>query len=123
MNDGDILAKEIFPKRVVHADVHPTKGYTEDVRQIIPLKDGYDGSRYRVLVGFQLDGEQLAFNRELLKLKAQADQAAAKAAMVDKAGAVVGGVSVSDVSPVKVEAPVKLYEGIPVVKPKVMAKP
>ncbi len=123
VNNGEILAKEIFPKRVVHEDAHPTKPYHEDVRQIIPLKDGYDGSRYRILIGFQLDGEQLAFNRELLKLKAQADARAAQAAGVSKIEAVTGGISLPDTPKVEVGAPVALYEGIPVVKPKVMAKP
>jgi len=124
VDNGEILAKEIFPKSVEHSDAHPTKPYAQDVRQIIPLKDGYDGSRYKVLVGFQVNSEQLAFNRELLRLKAQAEKDAAQAALQDKAKAAIGGIPVPDTPTVQVEsAPVKLYEGIPVVKPKVVSKP
>lgn len=70
---GKILEKEVFASNIMHAGGSVTQNYHQDVRQIIPLKDGQDGADYKVLVGFQASPDQLQFNRELLFFKTRVE--------------------------------------------------
>lgn len=70
---GTILAKEIFAADLSY-DSGDSQTYQESVRQIIPLPNKDIAGSYKVLAGFQLSPEQLAYNRAALA----ADEAAAK---------------------------------------------
>lgn len=62
--DEQILAKEVFWSEVRFEPGQRRVGLTETSRERIPLADGRFGSDYEILVGLQLDGEQLRFNRQ-----------------------------------------------------------
>lgn len=60
---GDILAKEIFAASMTYESGQNRQNYYESLRQIIPVDSRSDGARHKVLVGFQLSQDQLAYNR------------------------------------------------------------
>ncbi len=70
---GTILAKEIFAADLAY-DSGDIQSYQESVRQIIPIPNKDMAGSYKVLAGFQLSPEQLAYNRAAIT----ADEAAAK---------------------------------------------
>ncbi len=76
---GQILVKEVFGASLTYDAGQNRHAYYENLRQIVPVKSRGDGSRHKVLVGFQLTPEQLAYNREMIKLQKAADAAEAKA--------------------------------------------
>ena len=67
---GDILAKEIFAASMTYSPGQSTQTYTEKLRQIIPVESRDTGASYKVLVGFQLTPDQLAYNRKILQEEA-----------------------------------------------------
>lgn len=69
---GTILAKEIFAANMTYNG--QTQGYQESMRQIIPITSKEAGQYYKVLAGFQLTPEQLAYNRAVIA----SEEAAAK---------------------------------------------
>ena len=74
-SNGNILAKEIFSAPLSYGPGQSTQAYTEKLRQIIPLENSNQGRNFKVLVGFQLTPDQLAYNRQKIaeaKLAAEA---------------------------------------------------
>jgi len=61
---GEILAKEIFAAPLSYQSGQTSQNYSEKLRQIIPIENKDRGSRYKVLVGFQLTPDQLTYNRK-----------------------------------------------------------
>lgn len=88
---GEILAKEIFAAGMTYEPGQTTQTYYESMRQIIPVETTDSGSNYKILIGFQLGPDQLAYNRaeilRLKKLKEAQERAAAEAAARAKAQA------------------------------------
>jgi len=68
-NGGKILAKEIFTIPISHNDGSTAKKQIETLRQIIPTDSRLEGSRYKVMVGFQLSENQLNYNRQVIEEK------------------------------------------------------
>ena len=63
-NQGSIIAKEIFAVTMAYEKGKTERSYTETVRQIIPLNDT-SLKNYKVLIGFQLNEQELAYNRAI----------------------------------------------------------
>lgn len=68
-DNGQIVAKEVFEAPVPYVTSAGTVTHDESLRQIIPLDDPRDVKRMKILVGFQLDNEQLTYNREIIQLQ------------------------------------------------------
>ncbi len=66
--NGDILAKEVFAAPITYDSGQNQRTYYESLRQIIPVKYETRAGRYKVLTGFQLNNDQLAYNREQIRL-------------------------------------------------------
>tara|TARA_R110002072_G_scaffold108678_1_gene235584 strand:+ start:167 stop:811 length:645 start_codon:yes stop_codon:yes gene_type:complete len=60
---GKIMAKEIFAASLTYAGNENTHVYNEVLRQIIPINSKSEASRYKILIGFQVTPDQLAYNR------------------------------------------------------------
>lgn len=60
--DGTLLSKEILAVGLRYDSQGDTQSTTESIRQVIPAASRNDGP-YRVMVGFQLSDDELAFNR------------------------------------------------------------
>lgn len=76
---GKILAKEVFSAAMDFNSSAGVKTYNETLRQIIPLSNQEDGKRHKILVGFQLNQQQLEYNRNILAQQQILDDAAALA--------------------------------------------
>lgn len=61
--NGKIMAKEIFAAPLSFNANENEHVYFENLRQIIPIKNKTVANRYKILIGFQLSPEQLAYNR------------------------------------------------------------
>ncbi len=61
---GKIIAKEIFAAAITYGGNEDEHTYFENLRQIIPVKNKNQANNYRVLIGFQVTPDQLAYNRE-----------------------------------------------------------
>lgn len=75
---GKIIGKEVFAASLAfsaHEDKHV---YYENLRQIIPITDKNAANRYKILIGFQVSPEQLAYNRKNMVPVASAKAAKAK---------------------------------------------
>lgn len=64
---GNILGKQKFHVAVDFAPEAPTARTTEKITAHLPLKNAELGNVYTVIVGFQLNKSELAFNRAHLK--------------------------------------------------------
>lgn len=71
--DGKIMAKQLFAASVSFEDGANEGNYTEKLRQVIPVKDADDGINYAVMIGFQLEEDQLNYNRALIKARKKAE--------------------------------------------------
>ncbi len=60
---GIVLSKEIFAAPVSYGRKENTNAHTETIFQNMPFPDASSGKTYNVIVGFQLDETQLAYNR------------------------------------------------------------
>ena len=60
---GKIMAKEIFAASITYNANENKHTYFENLRQIIPIKSTPLAKHYKVLVGFQVTPDQLAYNR------------------------------------------------------------
>lgn len=76
---GKILAKEIFSASLNYGAQESTHAYFENLRQIIPIAGKEHAKNYKILVGFQLSPDQLAYNRDNMVPIASAMAAEAKA--------------------------------------------
>jgi len=63
-NHGSIIAKEVFAVTLAYESGRDTETHVEQVRQMIPVA-GMGQNDYKVLIGFQLSEQELAFNRAL----------------------------------------------------------
>lgn len=68
---GTVVAKEIFSASITYENGESTKTYRENLRHLIPVRNKKHGAGHRIMVGFQLSDEQLAFNRHLIKTYGQ----------------------------------------------------
>ena len=73
--NGNILAKEVFAATIAYDSGRDQQTYYESLRQIIPVKYETKAGRYKVLVGFQLSNDQLAYNRTQIELAKEAAKA------------------------------------------------
>ena len=64
--DGAILAKKVFETGFEFDDNRRRIGGIEELTQEIPLRPGELGEDFEIFVGFQLDREQLQYNRAKL---------------------------------------------------------
>lgn len=60
---GEILSKDIFAMTMIYQDAQTPLKKTEHLRQTIPLSAGQKASDYQILLGFQLDPNELSYNR------------------------------------------------------------
>lgn len=63
-NQGSIIGKEVFALSMNYDSADNTQTRTEQVRQMIPMRDK-DYRNYKVMIGFQLNDQELAYNRAL----------------------------------------------------------
>lgn len=61
--NGVILAKEVFAASMTYERNEQTHTYFESLRQLIPISNADHARRFRVMIGFQLTEDQLAYNR------------------------------------------------------------
>jgi len=66
--ENNILAKEVFSAAITHTNGALRQTYVENLRQIIPIETRADGKKHKILAGFQLSDDQLAYNRATLAL-------------------------------------------------------
>ena len=67
-DEGRILAKEVFAASMTFGKDETRHTYTEALRHVIPINDREDAREHKVLVGFQLTSDQLAFNRRFMAM-------------------------------------------------------
>lgn len=77
---GNILAKEVFSATMDFAPGDNILTYEETLRQIIPLTSPEMAKKHKILVGFQLDQQQLEYNRAILAQQQLLEEAAQNAA-------------------------------------------
>lgn len=75
---GKIMAKEIFAASLTYGANEKTHTYYEELRQIIPISRKESANRYKILIGFQVTPDQLAYNREHMVPVATAEAAQKK---------------------------------------------
>ncbi len=61
--DGSIMGKEIFAATLDYSAGSELTMREESLRQVIPLKETADAASYKLLIGFQLTPDELAYNR------------------------------------------------------------
>lgn len=64
---GAVVSKEIFAANVSYGTDQKDSKQIESITQTLPVKSKDEMSKYKVLVGFQLDETQLAYNRNKQK--------------------------------------------------------
>ncbi len=79
---GEIMAKEIFAASLTYGANKNEHVYFEKLRQIIPIRSKDVARHYKILIGFQLTSDQLAYNRD--NMVTITDRIAARAAAVVK---------------------------------------
>jgi hypothetical protein len=62
-SSGAVLAKSIFSSPLSPNERQPRIGSKEAIHEFIPLSDPMASGSYSVVIGFQLDDRQTAFNR------------------------------------------------------------
>ncbi len=67
--NGKIMAKEVFAASMSYVSGENTHTYYETLRPIIPIAKKSRAGKYKILVGFQLDDNQLAYNKAKSKGK------------------------------------------------------
>lgn len=61
--DGKILSKDVFALSMIYENGQITYHKQDKLRQVIPLMTGQNASQFQIMVGFQLSGDELAYNR------------------------------------------------------------
>jgi hypothetical protein len=61
-NEGRIIAKEVFAVTLSYDGAEKTRTKIEKIRQVIP-SEGQNYKNHKILIGFQLNDQELAFNR------------------------------------------------------------
>lgn len=62
--EQNIVGRERFQAQLNFAQGQRRSGSVEEIEQVIPIRQGLRGFDYEVLVGFELQQDQLQFNRE-----------------------------------------------------------
>ena len=62
---GEIISKDVFAISLTYKKGETKQVYNDLIEQIIPLPQGASAADYKVLVGFQLSPEELAYNRKI----------------------------------------------------------
>lgn len=60
---GKIMAKEIFAASMTYGSHESTHSYFEKLREVIPISSKENAKNYKILIGFQVTKDQLAYNR------------------------------------------------------------
>lgn len=60
---GVVLAREVFSASMTYERNEKNHTYYEKLRQLIPIRARTQASRYKIMIGFQLDPVQLDYNR------------------------------------------------------------
>lgn len=68
---GAVLSKEVFAANVTYAPDQVDSKQIESITQTLPVTSTDDLSKYRVVIGFQLDEDQLSYNRSNQPQKAE----------------------------------------------------
>jgi len=58
-----ILAKQVFQSPIEFPTGRRRAGSIEEIEQLIPLPEGTNGASYEIVIGFQLEKDQLDYNR------------------------------------------------------------
>lgn len=61
--DGKILSKDVFALSMIYENGQITFRRQDKLRQVIPFVAGKDASQYKIMIGFQLSEDELAYNR------------------------------------------------------------
>lgn len=64
---GHVLTKEVYAAAITYPQGKNQHGYNENMRFILPMENRNQGRNQKILLGFQLTPDQLAFNRKQLK--------------------------------------------------------
>ncbi|MBX2834912.1 MAG: hypothetical protein KTR28_08060 [Micavibrio sp.] len=80
---GDVLAKEIFSANITYHPGENHHQHFENMRQIIPLDRYNKAQHYKILIGFQLGPDQLAYNRSDVGKTAINNQIVANGGVLD----------------------------------------
>lgn len=62
--EQNIVGRERFQAQITFSQGQRRAGSVEEIEQVIPIRQGLRGFDYEVLVGFELQPDQLQFNRE-----------------------------------------------------------
>ena len=68
---GEIISKDIFAINLTYSKGQTEQGVPDLLEQIIPLSKGQKPGDYKIMLGFQLSEQELAFNRALAAQKAE----------------------------------------------------
>ncbi len=60
---GNIISKDVFGISLTYKKGQTEQTYSDLLEQIIPVKNPTDAKSYKIMVGFQLDDQELAYNR------------------------------------------------------------
>ncbi|HPQ50633.1 MAG TPA: hypothetical protein PLE43_04570 [Alphaproteobacteria bacterium] len=60
---GQILSKDVFALSMVYSEGQPAIHKQDRLRQTIPLMVGQDSGQFQIVVGFQLNEDELSYNR------------------------------------------------------------
>ena len=71
---GKVLAKEIFTAPLTFEAGKTTAERVEKMRQIIPVENRSEGRSMKVITGFQLNKDQLAYNRNIIEAQRIAEE-------------------------------------------------
>lgn len=66
---GDIISKDIFAITMIYTKGQSEQAVPDLLEQIIPLGAGEKPTDYKIMLGFQLTDQELAFNRALASQK------------------------------------------------------
>lgn len=64
--NGVVLAKEVFAASMTYERADNTHLYYEKLRQLIPVGSPDQAGQYKIMIGFQLDYDQLKYNRRTM---------------------------------------------------------
>lgn len=70
-NQGIILSKEIFAVTLSYDNDTNSADLTENIRHTLPSNKELYNKKYELLIGFQLGGEELAYNRKIIAKKVE----------------------------------------------------
>ncbi|PZP54531.1 MAG: hypothetical protein DI586_09620 [Micavibrio aeruginosavorus] len=66
---GEIISKDIFTITMIYKAGQAEQSFPDLLEQVIPLPKGEKPADYKIMLGFQLSDEELAYNRALAAQK------------------------------------------------------